>query len=65
MLPDRVRPDADTVIWLPEDHAASSEEAAEQAGAVAALHQLAGDRAFHRILPPEYRDLWEALGTEV
>ena len=65
MLPDTKRPDADTVIWLSEEHAAPDAEAAEQRGAVAALQQMAGDRTFHRILPPEYRPLWEALGEEV
>ena len=27
--------------------------------------QMAGDRAFHRILPPDFRPLWVALGDEV
>ena len=65
VLPDTKRPDADTVIWLGDQHAADDPETAEQRGAVAALQQLAGERAFHRILPPEFRNLWEALGEEV
>ena len=27
--------------------------------------QMAGDRAFHRIIPPDFRPLWVALGEEV
>ena len=65
VLPDDKRPDADTVVWLGDEHAADDVDTAEQRGAVAALQQLAGDRAFHRILPPEFRDLWETLGVEV
>ena len=65
VLVDTKRNDNDAVIWLSEEHAAGDEAAAEQRGAVAALQQMAGDRAFERIIPAEFRPLWAALGEEV
>jgi hypothetical protein len=67
VLPDPKLPgtDKDLVIWLPQGHAAAAEEEAEQRGAVAALHVVAGDRSLDYLLPKGYRPLWGALGQEV
>lgn len=45
--------------------AAPTEEEAAQRAAVAALNQVAGDRALERVLPKEYVPLWTTLGQQV
>ena len=62
VLPDRHKPDNDHVLFLPLEMAQPTSEAAEQAAAVCALHDIAGARAMHRILPPAFRPMWEELG---
>ena len=61
VLPHPKQSDKDIVVFLPESHAAETEDEAQQLGAVAALHRVAGDRALERTLPPQYAPLWRAL----
>lgn len=65
VLPDGKDSARDVVVFLDAAHAAGSEEEAAQRGAVAALQRVAGERSLHRVLPPAYRDLWQALGVQV
>jgi hypothetical protein len=67
ILPDPKHPGSkdDIVIWVDHKYAAATEEEAEQKGAVAALHQLAGNRSLDYVLPSEYKSLWGELGEEV
>ena len=65
MLPDPKDDTKDVVTFLDAAIAATSEEEAQQRGALAALHRVAGDRAMHRILPEDFLDLWEELGKQV
>ncbi|KAL4527192.1 hypothetical protein Ndes2526B_g09099 [Nannochloris sp. 'desiccata'] len=62
VLPHPKQQDKDIVVFLPEAHAAESDDEAQQRGAVAALHRIAGDRALERTLPPQYGALWRSLG---
>lgn len=63
VLPHERQSDKDIVVFLPDKYAATDEEEAKQRGAVAALHRIAGDRALERVLPGEYRTLWQELGA--
>jgi len=63
VLPHPKQQDKDIVVFLPEAHAAESDDEAQQRGAVAALHRIAGNRALERTLPPQYAALWRALGA--
>jgi len=63
VLPHPKQQDKDIVVFLPETHAAESDDEAQQRGAVAALHRIAGDRALERTLPPQYAALWRALSA--
>ena len=65
VLPDDKDNDKDIVVFLDAGHATATEEEAQQLGALAALHRLAGDRAMHRILPMQYLQIWEVFGQEV
>jgi ATP-dependent RNA helicase DHX57 len=62
VLPHPKQQDKDMVVFLPEAYAADTDDEAQQRGAVAALHRIAGDRALERTLPPQYAALWRALG---
>ncbi|KAK9809193.1 hypothetical protein WJX72_011126 [[Myrmecia] bisecta] len=53
----------DIVVFLEESQAAATEEEAQQRGAVAMLHRIAGERALHRVLPPAYRPLWDEMAV--
>lgn len=65
MLPDEKDDKKDVVVFLNAADAAETEEDAQQLGALAALHQVAGDRSMHRILPTRYLPAWEKHGQEV
>lgn len=65
VLPDLKDSNSDHIVWLSPGQACEAEEAAQNYGALAALHGVAGDRALHRILPSAYSDRWEWLNTEV
>ena len=67
ILPDPKHPgtDKDIVVWVDHKYAAPTEEEAEHKGAVAALHQLAGNRSLEHVLPARYKTFWGALGEEV
>ena len=53
------RNDRDSFSVWSREKARTPEDAAQHA-AVAALHRVAGDRQYNRILPDEYRGVWEA-----
>ena len=61
VLPHHKQSEKDVVIFLSEKHAAENEDEAQQRGAVAALHHVAGDRSLERTLPPQYVALWREL----
>lgn len=65
VLPDEKDNDRDVVVFLDAALATETEDNAQQLGALAALHRVAGDRAMHRILPEQYLLTWEAYGREV
>ena len=65
VLPDEKDDKKDLVVFLNAADAADTEEEAQQLGALAALHRVAGDRAWHRILPSNYLPVWEKHGQEV
>jgi hypothetical protein len=65
VLPDEKDNKKDVVVFLDASQAAGAEEEAQQAGALAALHSVAGDRAMHRILPQQYLAAWEWHGEQV
>ena len=62
VLPDRKKSENDIVVFLDQNDACDSEQEAQQRGAVAALHRIAGNRSLERTLPPTYVELWKALG---
>ena len=53
------RNDRDSFSVWSREKAKTPEDAAQHA-AVAALHRVAGDRQYNRILPEDYRGVWEA-----
>lgn len=63
VLPHERQSEKDIVVFLQDKYAATDEEDAKQRGAVAALHRIAGDRALERVLPGQYRTLWQELGV--
>ena len=65
VLPDKKDDKKDVVVFLSSADAADTEEEAQQLGALAALHRVAGERALHRILPSSYLPAWQKCGQEV
>jgi len=65
VLPDKERSDRDEIIFLHEEHAAGDETDAQQLGAVAALAGLARDLPLERVLPQEFRPLFQTIRNEV
>lgn len=61
VLPDAKRSENDVVVFLDDSLAAPDAAEAEQRAAVAALHRVAGERQLHMLLPPQYRDVWQAM----
>ncbi|GAX74060.1 hypothetical protein CEUSTIGMA_g1510.t1 [Chlamydomonas eustigma] len=58
VIPDLKRSENDIVVFLDEQFSTQEAADAEQYGAVAALHRVAGDRQLHMLLPPQYKQLW-------
>lgn len=65
VLPDKERSDRDEIIFLHEEHATGDESNAQQLGAVAALASAARDLPLERVLPPEFRPLFQSIKDEV
>ena len=57
--------DKDVVVFLGTEHQIADAEEAGQRLAVIALHRVNGDRALHRVLPEQFRNLWHQLGEQV
>lgn len=49
------------MLFLDSKEACASENEAQQKAAVLALHEIAGNRALERTLPPPYVGLWKSL----
>ena len=62
VLPDAKKSENDVVVFLDQTSACECEQEAQQRAAVAALHRIAGNRSLERTLPPQYVEMWKALG---
>lgn len=56
VLPDKHKPDSDTVLWMNDVHA--TKEEAQQAGAVVALARVSTTLPLERLLPSEFIPTW-------
>lgn len=56
MLPDKHKPDSDTVLWMNDVHA--TKEEAQQAGAVVALARVSTTLPLERLLPSQFIPTW-------
>ena len=64
MLPDAKKSENDVVVFLDQNYACECEQETQQRAAVAALHRIAGNRSLERTLPPQYVEMWKALGEK-
>ena len=56
VLPDKHKPDSDTVLWMNDVHA--TKEEAQQAGAVVALARVSTTLPLERLLPSQFIPTW-------
>ncbi|GMH41213.1 hypothetical protein BSKO_09123 [Bryopsis sp. KO-2023] len=63
VLPDMQYAAKDIVTFLDREFSAESKEEAEQMGAVAVLANVAGDKGYGRLFPPQHAPLWDTLAS--